>query len=502
MQIIENVKILSSATIPDIKTGDIVINDGKILDIGPDCAKRWKEKADQIIQGNGRLVMPGLINAHFHSTSAFMKGAIPGMPLEPYMLLEAPLDTLSHSPRLYYLRAMLSAIDMLKQGVVALRDDVHFFGPPEPANASAILEAYQQAGIRASVGFGIPNVLEHTKIPKLETFLTTSQHQAMQQEKRLDTAQILAFYNHVFAEWHGTENGRLTIHTSCSTPHRVDEATLRALSELAQDRNVSFDTHLLETKTQYVHAWEREQKTLVQYLHDCGALTEHLIAIHSIWTDEHDLDLIADSGAVVAHNPVSNLKLGSGVMPLIPMLQRQIPVALGTDEASVDEANNLWINGKLATLLQSLTSRNHDDWPDAPDVLKMMLDGGARAMRRQQSGGKLQKGYDADLIMLDLRNANYMPHNDLRRHLVLGEHGQSVELVMVAGHIVMQNGKLTRIDEQAIYDEICEIWPRYDQARLAANRETADLLPAYTQSTQYAFSKDVPLNRFVEDPAR
>ena len=108
-----------------------------------------------------------------------MKGAFEGAPLEPYMLYEYPLGGFAHQPRLYYLRAMLAAIELLKQGVTAVRDDVHFFGEPTNAGATAIMEAYLDAGIRASVGFGIANVVEYDKLPYLQDFLTAEQRDAM-----------------------------------------------------------------------------------------------------------------------------------------------------------------------------------------------------------------------------------------------------------------------------------------------------------------------------------
>ena len=333
---IRNARILADTATCTLISGDILCENGQITAIGPDLTGHASPDA-KLIDAGGKLAMPGLINAHFHSTSAFMRGAVQATPLEPYMLAEGPLDDFSHSPRLYYLRAMLSAIDMLRQGVVALRDDVHFFGDPTMDNADGIFQAYRDSGIRASVGFGIPMTPERSKIPYLDDFLTDAQKDELDAIRWPTQSEILAFYDAIFDTWHGAGSGRLTAHTSCSTPHRVDAETLRALSALAQRNDVSFDTHLLETKTQAVHEMNRSGGSLVRYLHEQGVLNDHMVAIHSIWLDDQDLDLLAASGAVVAHNPVSNLKLGSGVMPMAGMIRRDIPLALGTDEAAVDE---------------------------------------------------------------------------------------------------------------------------------------------------------------------
>lgn len=496
--VIRNAEILSidipaSTTL----TGDIVVRNGIIECCGPAAAEGWLERADHVIDAEGRLAMPGLVNGHIHSTSAFMKGAFEGLPLEVYMLYEAPLDALSHSPRLYYLRAMLTAIDMLRQGVVALRDDVHFFGGPTVEGADAIFEAYRDSGIRASVGFGIPNVVEHSKIPRLRDFLSTEQAASMEAAELPSAAQIRFFYDAIFDRWHRQEGGRLLVHASCSTPHRVDMDTYRALVDMATRHDVSFDVHLLETKTQNVHSMEREGKSLVRHLYDAGLLTEHTISIHSVWTDEDDLDLIARTGAVIAHNPISNLKLGSGVMPLRSVLERGIPVCIGTDEASVDEANNLWFNAKLASLLPKISSFRFRDWPLSGHLLQALTAGGARAMRRHEGAGCLAPGRDADIILVDTRSAAFIPRNDLNRQLVGGENGSSVSHVFVAGDLVMEEGVLTRIDERAVYDEIEALWPQYAAMRDAANREADALAPAYEKSYAYSAARETGLGRVL-----
>jgi len=495
--IITNARILADTASCDIQNGDIRCENGRIVEIGAGIADALPADADtRVIDAAGQLAMPGLVNAHFHSTSAFMRGAVRSRPLEPYMLYEAPLDAFSHSPRLYYLRAMLSAIDMLRQGVVALRDDVHFFGDPTLDNADAIFQAYRDSGLRASVAFGIPNVPEHTKIPYLTEFLTPGQLAAMQTERWPTQAEIMGFYDEVFAKWHGQENGRLMAHTSCSTPHRVDAETLVALSDLAKRHDVSFDTHLLETKTQAVHEYRRNGSSLLRYLHDQGVLTSHLVAIHSIWLDNDDLDLLAASGAVVAHNPVSNLKLGSGVMPMIDMSQRGISFAMGTDEAAVDEGNNLWVNAKLGMLLQNITRTDCADWLGPRTILDAMTKGGARAMRRDRAG-TLEPGQDADIILLDMDRALHLPFNDVALHLAGAETGQSVTTTIVAGEVMMENGRLTRIDEDAILAEIKDIWGRYSDLRDQANADTADLVPAYTSAANKALEQHWGYSRHV-----
>ncbi|MEM7117224.1 MAG: amidohydrolase family protein [Chloroflexota bacterium] len=484
----------------EIADGDLVVEGSKIVQLGEGVAARYEHKANRVIDARGLLVMPGLVNGHFHSTSAFMKGAFEGAPLEPYMLYEFPIGGFAHQPRLYYLRAMLASIELLKQGVTAVRDDVHFFGNPTDVGAASILEAYREAGIRASVGFGIANVIEYDKLPYLKELLTAEQRAAMAAEQLVSTEDIIAFYERLFANWHHSHEGRLTIHVSCSAPQRVTPETMQALSALAAKYDVSFDMHILETKTQRLLGNEKYGKSLVHYVNDLGVLNDHAVVIHGVWLDEQDMALIAEAGAVIAHNPVSNLKLGSGVMPFAKIMAHDIPICLGTDEASADDGTNLWLNAKMGALLQKIGDLEYRDWPPAAAYLDAMCRGGARALRREQQSGCLAVGRDADLIMLDLNSLAFTPLNHLKRQLVFAENGRSVVLTMVAGEIVCENQQMKRVDEEAIKGEIRQLMPQYRAVCDAANREADQLSLAYRQTYLKAAKQDVGFSRWLAQP--
>ena len=481
----------------EIPCGDIVIDEGKIVSISETVTDDFTDTADRVIDARGLLVMPGLVNGHFHSSSAFMKGALEGSPLEHIMLYEFPIDGFAHKPRLYYLRSMLSAIELLKQGVTAVRDDVHFFGEPKDASAVTIMEAYRDAGIRASVGFGIANVIEYDKLPYLKNFLNTDQRSAMESEALPSCDNIIGFYEKLFNDWHRKENDRLTIHTSCSAPQRVTPETMQALSALATRYDVSFDMHILETKTQRVLGDEKYGKSLIHYVDDLGALNEHAVVIHGVWLDDDDMDRIARSGAVIAHNPVSNLKLGSGVMPFPKISQHGIPVCIGTDEACVDDNSNLWNNAKIGALLQKISQPDYHNWPPASTYLSAMCNGGARALRRADRGGCLAAGRDADMIMLDLNSLAFTPLNNLKRHLVFAENGSSVVRTMVSGEIVCENQQMLTVDEEAIKQEIRELMPQYRTVCDVANRAADTLSQAYRDTYLKASQKDVGFSRWL-----
>ena len=497
-KIIKDAHILTlDAETSEFDCADILINGSSIEAIGPDL--RFPEGADdtQIIDARGLLAMPGLINAHFHSTSAFMKGALEGLHLEPYMLYEAPDDDRWETQRIYYLRSMLTAMDMLRIGVTAVRDDAHFFSHPTSELIDGVFEAFRDAGMRASVGLGISNVPEIEKLPYLKELITDSAAHLFSTAAPRQKEELLALYRAVADRWHGSADGRLTVHGSCSAPQRVTPDYLQALSEFCATNDMSLDMHMLESKTQRVHSDLVHGKSFVRYVDDLGVLSEHTVLIHCVWVDDEDMDLIARANAVVAHNPVSNLRLGSGVMPFIALADRGISICLGTDEPSVEETSNLWMNAKTGALLQKITDPDYDHWPRAEQFLTAMCSGGARAMRQQQRIGSLEAGKDADLILLDLNTLAFTPWNDLSRQLVFGENGSSVKMTMVAGTVAYQDGKLLNVDEESIKAEISEFWPDYRRACDRGNEQNKELIQLYKEVCRRSAAVDVGFSRWM-----
>lgn len=496
--VIKNAHILSlDATDQEIIGGDIVVKGNQIASVGVGAGAEYMERADKVVDATGLMAMPGLVNGHYHSTSAFMKGAFENLPLEVYMLHDFPIGGLAHEPRVYYLRSALGAIELLKQGVTAVRDDVHYFGVATDQVVAPIMEAYRDCGIRSSVGFGIANLPECDKLPFLETRFSDEQRDAMMAEQQMSADDIESFYERAFTNWHGSSDGRLSIHTSCSGPQRVTASTMEVLSQLSAKYDVSFDMHIQETKTQRVHGDVQYGKSILQYVDDLGVLNEHTVVIHGVWLDDADLDRVADRNAVIAHNPVSNLKLGSGVMPFSDVVGRGIPVCLGTDEAAADDGTNLWANAKIGALLQKIGAVDYHDWPLCEEYLNTMCHGGARAMRRSEHGGCIEAGRDADIILLDLNSVAFTPLNNLKRQLVFAENGGSVVLTMVAGNIVCERGKMLTVDEDAIKQEIRDITPQYQEACRVSNEENEYLVQLYREVYLQAANTDVGFSRWL-----
>jgi 5-methylthioadenosine/S-adenosylhomocysteine deaminase len=451
---------------------------------------------DRQIDARGQLLMPGLINAHFHSSVNDLKGSLDSLPLEIFMLFESPASRAAVEPRTAYIRTLLGALEMLRGGVTCVLDDAFFVPFPTPAVIDAVMQAYADCGIRATLALDQPNVPEIDKLPFLRELLPPQLLARASESAPLDTAGLLACYQHLIRRWHGQAGGRLRAAVSCSAPQRVTPEYFAALDELSRRDHLPFYIHILETRLQRVLGLTNfGGRSLIRYVHDLGLLSDRLNIIHGIWIDAHDMDLIAAAGSVIAHNPISNLRLGSGIMPFRQLRDRGIPICLGTDEAIADDSISMWGVAKTAGLIHNLSQPDYEQWPKAGEVLECLIRGGARAARSPLPLGEITPGFQADLVLLDLDTLAFTPLNDLRRQLVYCENGSSVKLTMVAGRIVFENDRVAGIDEAAVRSEAREIAARARSNAVAA--DAPEWLPYYRQMYLRAAGSEVGMNRWA-----
>ena len=500
-----NVRVFS-ATAPAGSTGptDVLVTGARIAAIGADAARAAPPDA-ALVEGGHHLLMPGLINAHFHSPVNHMKGALPSLPLELFMLYESPaLDALRPSPREAYLRTMLAALEMLRTGTTAVQDDAFFVPHPAPDIVDAVMQAYADVGIRATVALDQPELPELDRLPFLAELLPGEMKAELAAAPSFGRADLLAAYDHLITRWHGQAGGRLSAAVSISAPQRVSPAYFGDLDALSRKHDLPLYAHMLETKLQRVLKDEQPRfhgRSLVRYTADLGLLSDRMNVIHAVWVDEADLDLIAASGATVAHNPVSNLRLGSGIMPFRKLRERNIPICLGSDEAIADDAVNMWGVAKMAGLIHNITTPDCDLWPTASEVLDCLLAGGAHAMRRGHELGAVAVGRLADLTLIDLETLAFTPVNDLHRQLVYCETGSSVRLTMVGGCIVFDGTRVTTVDEADLLAEARILFDTRQPALAEARRQADRWLPAYRTMVAQAARRDVGLDRWAGDAA-
>ena len=497
--LIKNARVLTmDDQFSEYERADILIHGSKIEAVGPDLQINDDIEGLRVIDAENKLAMPGLINGHVHSPGNFMKGALDNLPLEIFMLYEVPpLNDQPPDPRLNYIRTMLGNIEMLKLGITGVHDDAYYVPVPTKESIDGLMHSYADSGIRAVATLDQPNVIEYDKFPFLYDILPEDIRREMENAPIMSSEELLDIYQYFIDTWHDTSDGRVRVGVSVSCPQRVTVDYFTALSKISKSYDIPFNIHILETKEQRVLGEVKYGKSLVQYVHDLGLLDERMMVIHAIWVDDHDVKLIADAGCTVAHNPISNLRLGSGVMTFRRLRDYGIPICLGTDEANVDDTANVWGVGKIAGLIHSITEPDYNNWPKAKEIVWAMTRGGARAMRLEGKTGVLAAGYEADLILLDLNTLAFTPLNDIYRHLVYCENGSSVVLTMVAGKVVVENGRVLTVDEEAIKAEAREFMKTYGKDIENTASEAARLEPYYREMYMRCAKTDVGMNRWV-----
>jgi len=477
--------------------GDLLIEDGKILAIGnnlvvgPDA---------HVMDGKNRLVMPGLINAHTHSSETFFRGRYEGMPLEIWLLYAYPLlmgPVINE--RLLYLRSLLLAMESLRNGVTTLCDD--FFDPPahDLSRLSTVFKAYQDAGIRANVSSAAMNIHTLDALPYAREVMPRHLQDKLDFGPPMSADAYMDYCRSAFSTLHGTA-GRINFMIAPSAPQRCTPELLQACHALAVEMGVPLHTHVLETKTQAVTGPELYGKSLIAYMQDLDILSRNTTIAHSVWVSSHDIELMGEAKCSVAHNAISNQKLGAGIAPIRQLMNAGVTIGLGTDGISSNDTVRIFDVMRVAGLIHSVSGPDYTQWVNADEILRMATINGARTAMLENVTGSLETGKAADLLIIDLTTLSFTPLNDVAKHLVYSENGSSIETVMVAGEIVVNQGKMHSIDEAGILAEIRELVP----AHLAEHAKLEQLNAAFHSTMaeihRRATAKDIGMNRYVTRP--
>ncbi len=496
--LISNTKILAVDAAHGTQpfAGDILVSDGLIAAIGPNLIP---PDGARIIDGRDRLVMPGLVNAHTHSSETFFRGRYEGMPLEIWLLYAYPL--LANDPigkRLLYLRSLLLAMESLRNGVTTLCDD--FFDPPahDLDRLGTVFRAYEDAGIRANVSSAAMNIHTLDALPFAREVMPADLQDLLDFGPAMTADAYVDFCKSAFDGLHGRA-GRVNFMIAPSAPQRCTPELMMACMELAVAKHVPFHTHILETRTQAVTGHELHGKSLIAYMKDLELLRRNTTIAHSVWVSDEDMSLMGDAGVSVAHNAISNQKLGAGIAPVRRLLDAGVTLGLGTDGVSSNDTARIFDVMRVAGLIHSVSGPDYEKWVTADEVLRMATIGGAKTAMLEHVTGSLEVGKSADLMMLNLRSYPFLPFNDAAKHLVYSENGSSIERVMVAGRIVMEEGRLTTLDEAAVFAELAELVPAWLQEHGELERRNSVFAPVMAEIHRRASTTKLPLHRYQGD---
>ena len=393
-------KIRSRTAADVIEDGAVVQRDGTILAVGPYAALAQHYQPDETFGSAEHVVMPGLVNSHHHvGLTPFQLGS-PDYPLE--LWFASRMAARSVDP---YLDTLYAAFEMLESGITTVQ---HLHGvriAPVSRVLEAteqILKAYDDIGMRVSYSYALRDQnrlvyeADEAFVRRLPASLAPDVA-AYLRGQAIPLADHLALFTDLWERWHSRERTRIQL--APANLHWCSDEALHALRDYAQTYRVGLHMHVLETPYQQEYAQRRTGTTAVQHLANLGLLGPQLTIGHGVWLTDADIDLVASTGTMVCHNASSNLRLRSGVAPLNPLLARGVGVALGLDEAGINDDRDMLQEMRLVLRLHREPGMD-DRVPTSAQVLQMATEYGAQTTGFAGLIGTLEPGKAADLVLM------------------------------------------------------------------------------------------------------
>lgn len=415
-----------------LNSGYVFIKGDRIAAIGPGQAPlELQQQAGTRIDATLKAVMPGMVNAHTHLFQSFIRGLADDKPLLEWLKAAIWPVAQALTAEEAYLAGMIGLVENIRGGATSVID--HQYIHTEPANDDGVCRAAEETGVRFVLARG---------------WADKDYHPALMESRE----QIMAEMARLHQTWQGRANGRIRVEFGPLIPWGCSDEAMRQTYALAQEWGVGTHIHVAETKTEVDMNLAERGNRHIEWMAALGALGPKVQLVHSVWLDDHELDLIAQHGAVVVHCPVSNMYLASGVARLPDMRRRGIPIALATDGPGSNNNQNMLETLKTTVLLQKVTTLNAMVLlPE--DVLWMACRGGAVAFGLPELIGSLEVGKKADVVLIDLNTPLAMPVHRVPSALVYNMSPRDVDTVIIDGRIVMQDRRLLHIDEEAL---LCE----------------------------------------------
>ncbi len=454
--LIENCSILDEESPHGFREGmSILVEDNRIAQVSSSPIETTN--AERTLPGKGLLAMPGLVNAHAHSPENYLRGMTERVPLELW-LFDFFSSGVRFSPRESYLAAAFGAAEMLRTGTTSVLDHFWVNGGMTIEDLDPVMEAYRDVGIRAAVAPLVEDLRPELKAAiKNDPDLSSGPDDY---EPALDVPDYLETLGAFFKKWHRSENGRLRCLAGPSGPQWCSEKVLSGSVEIAARFQGGVHMHADETKLQALLCREIYGSSSIAHMDRQGLLGPFVSLAHCVWVDDRDIEILAETGATVVHNPASNLKLGSGFAPILDMQEKGVSIALGADGSASSDNQVLFDILKLTGLIHCARELDHRRWLSARDVVTMATVGGTKALGLAGELGELKPGMLADIALLRMDTSFFAPLNDAFRQLVYCENGSSVETVIVDGRIVVEQGRLSTLDQDSVLSEFREAWER------------------------------------------
>lgn len=390
----------------------IVVDENKIHSI--DSIPQSIPKAKEVIRLNNHLVCPGLINTHTHLPMVLFRGIGDHLTLQRWLEeVIFPLEKKMVNPEFIRIGTELAILELIKNGITTVCD-MYFHTP-------VMAELFDSYGLRGVLA-----------VDMLSSF----------SDWKGDLDSLCEKYG---------EDQRIYPAIACHAPYTCDANLLKLSAEESQKRNIPISIHVAETEWEVSEIKKRYGKTPVVHLKDCGVIGPHCVFVHGVHLSEEDMDLMAETKTPLSYNPESNMKLGSGIAPVLKAIEKGVTVGMGTDGAASNNDLNLFTEMDTGAKLQKLN--NPSKTLEAKDIFSMVTASAAKVLGFSHSIGKLQPGFFADVIALNLDHPHLYPRHDLLNHLVYSASGREVDFMMCHGKVLMRDAEIQGVDVFRIYAE-------------------------------------------------
>ena len=433
---IQNVLIAVS---DDYATVDVQIVDGAIVAIAPNL-----QVIGTGIDGKNKLLLPGFFNAHTHSSEMWQRGIMSIFPLELWLaeLYDfAPLD-----PEQVYLSALGTAVETLLSGGTSVVDHLVLIPGLELETIAIATRAYKEVGIRAFIA---PLIQDESLTAGMPSGESAQTHEPYFRS----TAATLEIIEEAVRQFHRPDEG-VNILVAPTGIQLCTDALFEGCTELSDRYNLCRHSHLLETRAQEKLAEEKYGCTAVEHLKRIGYLSDRTTLAHCVWLNDADIAILAETQSTVVHNPLSNLRLGSGIAPILKYRQAGVNVTFGCDGASSNDSQDLLEAIKMGSILHNVTDSDYQHWITPRQAVEMASLGGAKGLNIADKLGSLTVGKQADLVLYDLTNLSLLPRTDPIGLLVLGRPTNVVDSAWVNGKQIVANGKITTINVDGLRQEL------------------------------------------------
>jgi 5-methylthioadenosine/S-adenosylhomocysteine deaminase len=481
---------------------DILIDGSRITEVLPRVAGMATRIFDPTVattlDATDRLVTPGFFNAHYHSHDVFLRGWFEPNPLELWLLNAIPFSYAPRSLEEIRLRTLLGAAECIRSGITTVQDMITLY-PLEAECIETVISAYEELGIRVVLG------LQLADVPPLETtphWRETIPPEMLELLKSypIDTSRLrdpLELIEEFSLRRQHSDLVRWAI--APSSPERCTVGLLERLRTLAERYALPVYTHIYISKAEAVnarHNFKAYGGSLIRYLDSLGLLNERLSLAHGVWLDEDEVQRLGRAGTSVVLNTISNLKNKNGVAPIRKIIGAGVNLALGCDNCSCTDVQNIFQAMKMTCLLAAISDPRPGP-PTAIQALRAATTGGARTAGLDKELGEISPGMRADLVLFDLADPAFVPLNNAARQLVYSECGRAVETVIVNGRVIMEKRQIKTIDEARLRNAVNDAMARFRPEVERVTSNTRTLSPFLLQADEKTWAHDLGFGRYI-----